>query len=205
MKALLGTKRGMTRVFTEDGRQVGVTVVEVGPCVVTQVKTARTDGYEAVQIAYGPVEARKAGKALIGHFGKAGKGTFRHVREVRGAGEGLALGSELTAGVFAKGDRVDVTGKSKGRGFAGVFKRFNFGGGKATHGSMFHRAPGSIGMRQDPGKVAKGKKLPGHMGDKRVTTRNLEVVEVLADKGVLLIRGSVPGAPNGLVFVQAAG
>lgn len=205
MKALLGTKRGMTRVFTEDGRQVGVTVVEVGPCVVTQVKTKETDGYEAVQIAYGAVEARKVAKALIGHFGKAGKGAFRHVREVRGAGAGLALGAELKADVFAAGDRVDVTGKSKGRGFAGVFKRFNFGGGKATHGSMFHRAPGSIGMRQDPGKVAKGKKLPGHMGDERVTTRNLEVVGVLADKGVLLIRGSVPGAPNGLVFVQAAG
>lgn len=204
MKALLGKKLGTTRVFKADGEVVAVTVVAAGPCTVTQLKTADRDGYEAVQLAFDAIEPRKANKARAGHFAKAGKGAFRFLREVRGEGAELKLGDELRAELFEKGDVVHVTGTSKGRGFAGVHKRWGFKGGRATHGSMFHRQPGSIGNRQDPGHVVKGKKLPGHMGDRRVTVRNLEVVDVLADRGWLLIKGSVPGAKNGLVMIRAA-
>ncbi|MCA9773417.1 MAG: 50S ribosomal protein L3 [Myxococcales bacterium] len=203
MKALLGKKLGMTRVFKPDGEAVAVTVVAAGPCTVAQLKTPENDGYSAVQLAYDPIEARKLTKPQIGHFAKAGKGTFRILREVRDFGEELAVGAELRADLFAKGDVVDIVGTSKGRGFAGVQKRYGFKGGRATHGSGFHRAPGSIGMRQDPGHTVKGKKMPGHMGDRRITIRNSEIVDVLADRGLLLIKGTVPGARDGLVMIRA--
>jgi len=203
MKALMGRKVGMTRIFTAEGRAVPVTVVQAGPCVVTQVKTVETDGYEAVQLGFDRVAERKVTKPLNGHMAKAGKGSFRFLREVRRADEDLpALGDELGVEVFAKGDKIHVTGKTKGRGFQGVMKRHNYKGGRATHGSRFHRRPGSIGMCQDPGKTLKGKALPGHMGDKRVTVKSLEVVDVLPDKGVILVKGAVPGGKAGVLFIR---
>ena len=200
---LLGKKLGMTRVFTEDGRWIDVTVLEAGPCTVIQRKSKDSDGYDAVQLGYDDAKESRVKKPLKGHFAKAGVAPKRNLREFRiGSESELKPGDEIKADIFTAGDRVDVTGTSKGKGFAGVIKRHGFGGGPGGHGSNFHRAPGSIGQCADPAKVYKNKKMPGHMGSERVTVQNLEVVEVDPDKNLLLIRGAIPGAKGGLIMVR---
>jgi large subunit ribosomal protein L3 len=203
---IIGRKVGMTQVFGADGVVTPVTVLKAGPCVVVQQKTAAKDGYEAVQI--GLVEDRPArvNKAIGGHYAKANVPPTRVRREVgvaRGA-TAPSAGDQVAVSIFNPGDTVDVVGRSKGRGFQGVIRRHNFGGGAATHGSMFHRAPGGIGASSFPSRVVKGKRFPGHMGDERVTTRNLKVVKVDAENHVLLLSGAVPGAAGGYVLIRKA-
>ncbi len=205
---LIGRKRGMTRVFTEAGQSVPVTVIEVVNNQVTQVKTEETDGYVALQVAAEPVKPNRVNKPMAGHFAKAGVEPCRILREFRVSAEEAAQyepGKAITVDLFETGQKVDVTGISKGKGFAGAVKRHNFRTQDATHGnSLSHRAPGSIGQCQTPGRVFKGKKMAGHMGDARVTTHNLEVVQVDAERGLLLIKGAVPGATGGSVIVKPA-
>jgi len=201
-KGLIGRKLGMTQVFSEDGAAIGVTVVEIEPSVIIQKKTKEIDGYEAIQLGYGRIKQQKVTKALQGHFRKADKGFFRFLREFRVAVGDYELGQELDVGAFNVGDYVDVTGTTKGKGFAGSVKRHGFRGGRATHGSMFHRAPGSIGASADPSRVFKGKRLAGHMGDVRKTVQNLVVMAVRPDKNLLLVKGAVPGSKKGLVLVR---
>jgi len=205
---LIGRKRGMTRVFTEQGDSIPVTVIEISPNRVTQVKTVDTDGYRALQVTLGEKRTNLLNKAQIGHFSKAEVEAGEGLWELRlndGEGDDLETGAELTVEQFEAGQKVDVTGTSKGKGFAGVIKRYNFAMQDATHGnSLAHRAPGSIGQCQTPGRVFKGKKMAGHMGDERVTTQNLEVVKVDVERNLLLIKGAVPGAKNGQVAVSAA-
>lgn len=207
---ILGKKIGMTQLFDdEEGRVVvvPVTVLQAGPCFVVQRKTVSTDGYEAVQLGLVDfVRDKLVNKPMRGHFDKAGVSPSRFVREFRleeGA-EGLQPGERVLADQFRPKERVDVTGTSKGKGFQGVVKRHNFKGGRATHGSMFHRAPGSIGQSASPSRVLKGVRLPGRMGGKQVTVRNLEIVEVRADEDVILVRGAVPGANGGYVKIRRA-
>jgi len=202
---IIGKKLGMTQVFDAEGKVVPVTVIEAGPCTVIQRKAANSDGYDAVQIGFGQRKAHRVGKPLLGHFQKAGKGAFGALRELRVASEtALDVGQEIKVDIFREGDFVDVTGQTKGRGFTGVVKRWNFKGGRATHGSMFHRAPGSIGASAWPSRVIKNMKMGGHYGDERVTVLNLKVVGVQPDRNILLVRGAVPGAKNSLVFVRRA-
>ncbi len=204
-KTILGKKLGMTQVWSDDDRLIPVTVVEAGPCVVSQVKSEETDGYTAVQIAFGDLSEKKVNKPTAGHFKKAGVAPKRHVAEIRtGDGESYELGQEITVEVFEAGEPVHVTGRSKGKGFAGVMKRHNYKGGPGGHGSHFHRAPGSVGQASTPSRVFKGLGLPGHMGDENVTVRNLEVVRVIADQNLLLIKGAVPGGKNGLLTIRSA-
>lgn len=198
---LLGLKLGMTHVFRADGRMVPVTVIEAGPCRVTQVKTSERDGYAAVQLAFGEQGERKASRPEKGHFAKANVPPFRHVREFQAAGE-VSVGATVKADIFAKGEIVDVIGVSKGKGFQGVMKRHHFHGGPESHGSMFHRAPGSIGSSSWPSRVWKNMKMAGHMGSVRVTTQGLEVVEVRADENLIFVRGAVPGARGSLVTIR---
>jgi len=198
---LMGKKLGMTRVFTEDGRWIDVTVLEAGPCTVVQRKTQEKDGYEAVQVGFGAMKASRATKPLAGHYAAAGLEPTRSLREFRvEPSDELKPGDQVRVDIFQPGDRVDVVGSSKGKGFAGVHKRHGFRGGPGGHGSMFHRRPGSIGQSADPAKVYKGKKMPGHMGNARVTVKNLEVVSVDPDKNLVIVRGGVPGA-NGATLV----
>ena len=202
---LIGKKIGTTQVFHEDGRADCVTAIEVGPCTVTQVKTSDNDGYESVQLGFEPV--RKLNKPRSGHLKRSGQHMFRHLREV-GADDvsEIEVGQTLDASVFEAGEAIEVTGKSKGRGFAGGVRRYNFRGGPKTHGqSDRHRAPGSVGAGSTPGRVIKGLRMAGHMGDERVTSRGLEVVLADAERNLLLVRGTVPGARNGLVIVRKAG
>jgi large subunit ribosomal protein L3 len=203
---ILGKKVGMTQYFREDGTVEPVTVIQAGPCVVVQAKTAARDGYEAVQL--GLVEERPArvGKPIAGHYKKAGVPPTRIRREVALApgGDPLKAGDQVLVSVFADGDRVDVVGTSRGHGFQGVVKRHNFRGGAATHGSMFHRAPGSIGASSYPSRVVKGMKAAGRMGGERVTVRNLRVAKVDAENNLLLLRGAIPGASGGYVIVRKA-
>ncbi len=195
----------MTQVFSEEGAAVPVTVIEAGPCVVVQKKTRETDGYEALQLGFGRKKQKRVTRPLQGHFRKADKGFFQVLREFRlDDCTEYDVGAELNVGMFDVGEYVDIIGTSKGRGFAGGVKRHGFKGGRASHGSMFHRAPGSIGASADPSRVLKGKKLPGHMGDKQVTVQNLVVFGVRPDRNLLLVRGSVPGATNGIVIVRNA-
>ncbi|AVJ56516.1 50S ribosomal protein L3 [Idiomarina sp. OT37-5b] len=205
---LVGRKVGMTRVFQEDGASVPVTVIEVLANRVTQVKSDDTDGYRALQVTTGEKKASRVTKPLAGHFAKAGTEAGRGLWEFRladGEGEDYTVGSELTVEVFAEVKKVDVTGTSKGKGFAGTVKRWNFRTQDATHGnSLSHRAPGSIGQNQSPGKVFKGKKMAGQMGNERVTTQSLELVRVDAERNLLLIKGAVPGATGGDVIVKPA-
>jgi len=205
---LIGRKRGMTRVFTEQGDSVPVTVVEVSPNRITQVKTVETDGYRALQVTLGTKRTSLLNKPQVGHFSKAEVEAGEGLWELRlndGEGADLETGAELKVDLFEVGQMVDVTGTSKGKGFAGVIKRYNFAMQDATHGnSLAHRAPGSIGMCQTPGRVFKGKKMAGHMGDERVTTQNLEVISVDTDRNLLLIKGAVPGAAGGQVTVLPA-
>ncbi|WP_404371883.1 50S ribosomal protein L3 [Kytococcus sedentarius] len=203
---VLGTKLGMTQVWDEDNRLVPVTVVQVAPNVVTQIRTQDTDGYGAVQIATGDIDPRKVSKPLRGHFEKAGVTPRRHVAELRTADSGsYELGQELTVETFENGATVDVTGTTKGKGFAGVMKRHGFAGVSASHGAhRNHRKPGSIGGCATPGRVFRGTRMAGRMGGERQTTQNLTIHAVDADKGLLLIKGAVPGARGGLVLVRSA-
>ncbi len=205
VSTILGRKIGMTQVFDEDDNVVPVTVIQAGPCVVSQVKTVATDGYDAVQIGFGEIKKSRVNKPMAGHFAKQGIAPTRYLREVRveNASEYKA-GDEQTVAAFAEVKKVDVTGTSKGKGFQGVIKRHGFGGGRASHGSHFHRIPGSIGQCATPSRVFKGVRLPGHMGCDTVTVKNLEVVRVDADQNLILVKGSVPGGKNGIVRVRMA-
>lgn len=206
VKGIVGRKCGMTRIFTEDGVSVPVTVIEVEPNRVTQVKSVENDGYAAVQVTVGARRQSRVNKAAAGHFAKADVGAGRGLWELSLDGSDVpALGAELTVSAFADGQMVDVTGRSRGKGFQGVIKRWNFSMQDATHGnSLSHRAPGSIGQNQSPGRVFKGKKMAGHMGDERVTVQTLEVVRVDVERNLLLIKGAIPGAPGADVIVRPA-
>ena len=205
---LVGRKTGMTRVFTEDGVSIPVTVIEATPNRVTAVKTAETNGYSALQVTAGTVKASRLSKPDAGQFAKAGVDAGRGLWEFRLAdneGADITVGSEITVEIFAEAKKVDVSGTSKGKGFAGAVKRWNFRTQDATHGnSLSHRAPGSIGQNQSPGKVFKGKKMAGHLGAERVTVQSLEVVRVDAERNLLLVKGAVPGAIGGDVIVKPA-
>ncbi|NMD58188.1 MULTISPECIES: 50S ribosomal protein L3 [Tsukamurella] len=209
IKGILGTKLGMTQVFDENNRVVPVTVVKAGPNVVTQIRTQAADGYDAVQLAFGAIDPRKVNKPVSGQFSKAGVTPRRHIAELRLADADAAadyeVGQELGADVFEAGSFVDVTGISKGKGYAGVMKRHGFAGLGASHGAQaVHRAPGSIGGCATPGRVFKGVRMAGRMGSDKVTTQNLSVFKVDADAGVLLIKGAIPGRKGGLVMVRTA-
>ena len=202
---LVGRKVGMTQIFSDRGELVPVTVLQAGPCTVVQKRVRATDGYDAVQVGFDPVtKKRGANKPAAGHFKKAGVAPQKVLREVRGmAPDEFELGQQLTADVFQVGEKVDVVGVSKGKGFQGGVKRHGFRGGADTHGSMFHRAPGSIGASSYPSRVFPGQHLPGHMGVDRVTAKNLAVVGIDAERGLLLVKGAVPGAPRGVVLITA--
>lgn len=204
-KGILGTKLGMTQVFAGGEELIPVTVIQAGPCRVVQKKTVESDGYEAIQLGYGETRPHLIGKPELGHLRKANVGPLKILREfkVESAGE-YEVGQELGAAIFKPGDYVDVTGTSKGKGFQGGMKRHGFSGGRATHGSMFHRAPGAISAHEYPARVFKGKKLPGQMGNKRVTVQNLQIVEVDAERNLIMVRGAVPGSNNGQVIVKNA-
>ncbi|MCX7816577.1 MAG: 50S ribosomal protein L3 [Syntrophales bacterium] len=201
-KGLIGRKLGMTQIFDEEGTAIPVTVIEVEPSVVIQIKTKEKDGYDALQLGYERVKKKVLTKPQIGHFDKVGKGYFRYLREIRCDVSGYEVGSEIRVDIFRPGEYVDVTGISKGRGFAGGVKRHGFRGGRASHGSMFHRAPGSIGSSSFPSRVFPGKRLPGHMGCERRTVQNLRVVAVRPEDNVLLVKGAVPGAPRGILLIR---
>ena len=203
---IIGRKVGMTQVFEADGTVVPATVIKAGPCVVVQAKTAQTDGYEAVQLGLVEERPAKVGKPLAGHYKKANVPPTRVRREVKvpAGAEAPKTGDQVLCSIFADGERVDVIGEGRGKGFQGVVKRHHFGGGAATHGSMFHRAPGSIGASSFPSRVVKGMRAAGRMGGGRVTTRNLKVVRVDADNHLLIVEGSVPGAPSGYVLIRKA-
>jgi large subunit ribosomal protein L3 len=203
-KGIIGKKLGMTQVFADDGATVGVTVVEVEPSVIVQVKTKDKDGYDAIQLGYGRTKQKNVTKPLQGHFNKANKGFFRNLKEFQAESEKYEAGQEITADLFQVGDFVDVVGTSKGKGFAGVVKRHGFAGGKATHGSMHHRAPGSIGASADPARVFKGTKMGGQMGNVRKTIQNIQVWQVRSDRNLLLLKGSVPGSENGFILIKKA-
>lgn len=209
IKGILGNKLGMTQVFDEQNRVVPVTVVKAGPCVVTQVRTEETDGYNAVQIAFGAIDPRKVTKPVAGHFAKAGVTPRRHIAEIRFADADAAanyeVGQELTADIFEAGAFVDVTGTSKGKGYAGTMKRHGFAGQGAAHGTQaVHRRPGSIGACATPGRVFKGMRMSGRMGGDRVTALNLKVQKVDTESGLLLIKGAIPGPKGCLVMVKSA-
>lgn len=202
-KAILGTKIGMTQIFDENGKVIPVTVILAGPCTVVQKKTVETDGYEAVQVGYGDVKEKKVNKPLKGHFAKADTANKKYLREFRLDDiSGLEVGSEIKADIFEAGEKIDVTGISKGKGFAGPMKRWGLHRGPMTHGSGYHRGSGSMGACSAPGRVMKGKKLPGHMGVEKVTVQNLEVVKVVADENIILVKGAVPGNKGGLVTIK---
>lgn len=202
-KGIIGKKLGMTQIFQEDGTCVPVSVVQAGPCVVLQKKSSTVDGYTALQLGYDAVNAIKANSALRGHCMKAGKGVFRYLREFKfNQMDSLNIGDELTVTQFAVGDLIDVTGISIGKGFQGVIKRHNFKGGRASHGSRFHRAPGSIGCSATPSRVFKNKKMPGQMGNERVTVQRLQVVRVDVDQNLILIKGAIPGSKNNVVIIK---
>jgi large subunit ribosomal protein L3 len=201
--ALLGKKIGMTQVFDDANRLVPVTVIEVGPCPITQVKTDEKDGYSAVQIGYSQQKKQRLSRAEAGHLDKSGVDPVSQLAEFRvQADNDLKAGDILTADHFKAGEKVDVIGTTKGRGFQGVVKRYGFAGGPASHGSMFHRRGGSYGMCQWPGHVIKGKKMPGHMGDVQRTVQNLTVIQVISEKNLILVKGSLPGAKGSLVTVR---
>ena len=205
MKGLIGKKLGMTQVFDEKGVLTPVTVIEVGPCVVTDVKTAERDGYSAIQLGFGSRKAKNVTKARKGHLAKAGVTGDRLpavLREIRGAE--AEIGAVLKADIFAAGEYLDVIGVTKGRGFQGTVKRWNFGGGRASHGGAWERRPGSIGCCEWPGRVNKGKKMPGHYGCDRRTVQNLQIVRVMVDDNCLLVKGAIPGCNGGIVTVRSA-
>ncbi len=201
-KAILGRKVGMTQIFDENGKVIPVTVVEAGPCTVVQVKTKDSDGYEAVQLGFGEVKEKKLIKPTKGHFAKASVTPKKYLREFRLEEVSYNVGDEIKADIFTAGETVDVTGTTKGKGFQGVIKRHGQSRGPMGHGSMYHRRPGSMGSTSTPGRVFKGKNLPGHMGVETVTIENLEIVKVDLDKNVLLIKGSVPGNKGAILKIR---
>ena len=204
-KAILATKVGMTQIFNEDGVLTPVTVLQAGPCVVTQVKTAQNDGYSAVQVGFVDIREKLVNKPQKGHFAKAGVDAKRYVREFRlDDAESYTVGQEIKADVFAAGDKIDATAKSKGKGFQGAIKRHGQSRGPMAHGSKYHRHAGSNGSATTPGRVFKGKHMPGHMGAVRVTVQNLEVVRVDAEQNLLLVKGAVPGPKKSLVMIKAS-
>ena len=204
-KAIIGKKVGMTQIFDETGKVIPVTVIEAGPCVVAQVKSNETDGYNAVQWGFGDVKESKVNKPVKGHFAKSKLALKKHLREFRmNSVEDVKVGDELKADVFTKGDKVDIQGTSKGKGFQGVIKRHGQSRGPMGHGSMYHRRPGSMGSTSTPGRVFKGKKLPGHMGNVTVTIQNLKVVRVDLDKNCILVKGSVPGNKGAILKIKDA-
>lgn len=202
-KAIMGTKLGMSQIFMEDGTVVPVTVIAAGPCVVVQKKTVENDGYDAVQVGFGDQKEKLANKPKKGHFAKANVALRKHVKEFRleNAAE-MNVGDEIKVDTFAEGERVDVTGISKGKGFAGSIKRWGQHRGPMTHGSGYHRASGSMGACSTPSKVRKGKKLPGHMGVEKVTVQNLDVVKIDAENNLICLKGAVPGAKGGLIVIK---
>ena len=204
MPGLIGKKIGMTSVFSADGKNVPCTVIEVGPCVVTQVKTVATDGYEALQLGFQDAKEKHTTKPLQGHFAKAGVTPKRHLAEFKGFGDNYKLGDTITVDLFSEADFVDIVGTSKGKGFQGVVKRHGFGGvGQTTHGQHNRlRAPGSIGACSYPAKVFKGMRMAGQLGNKRVTVQNLQVVKVIAEHNVLMIKGSIPGSKGSIVLIE---
>lgn len=205
INAIYGTKLGMTKVFDENDNMVPVTVVQAEPNTICQVKTAETDGYEAVQLGFGAIKAKKVNKPMAGHFAKQGVEPVRHLREVRvDNAADYKSGDTVTVANFADTKFVDVTGTSKGKGFAGVMRRYNFQGGPGGHGAHFHRAPGSVGMCATPSRVFKGMRLPGHMGVDTVTVKNLEVVRVDEEQNLILIKGALPGGKNATVRIRMA-
>lgn len=203
MKGILGRKIGMTEVFTKDGKLIPVTVVEVTPNVVTQIKTVESNGYNSIQLAFFDKKEKKASKASIGHTKKANTTPKRFLKEIRNMEGAYTVGDQITADLFSAGEIVDATGTSKGKGFQGVIKRFNQTRGPMAHGSRYHRGPGSLGTRR-PMRVFKAKKLPGHMGYETITIQNLEIVEANAKENYILVSGSVPGPKNGLVLIRSA-
>ena len=204
-KGIIGKKVGMTQIFDEKGNVIPVTVIEAGPCVVAQVKTVETDGYSAVQLGFGDVKEKKMNKPEKGHFAKANVANKKHLREFKlDDAQNLKVGDEIKADVFVAGDKIDVQGITKGKGFQGVIKRHGQSRGPMGHGSMYHRRPGSMGSTSTPGRVFKGKKLPGHMGVATVTIQNLDVVRVDIDKNVILVKGSVPGNKGAILKIKSA-
>lgn len=202
-KGLIGKKLGMTQIFDEQGKVIPVTVIEAGPCVVAQVKTVETDGYNAIQLGFGDVKESKINKPEKGHFAKSKLTPKKHLREFRlDSVENINVGDELKADTFTAGDQLDIQGTSKGKGFQGVIKRHGQSRGPMGHGSMYHRRPGSMGSTSTPGRVYKGKNLPGHMGYETVTVQNLEIVKVDMDKNVILIKGSVPGNKGAILKIR---
>lgn len=204
-KGLIGKKVGMTQIFDEAGKVIPVTAIEAGPCTVAQVKTVETDGYDAVQLGFGDIKLKKVIKPIQGHFAKTNLEPKKHLREFRlDDVSNFKVGDELKADVFEAGEKVDIQGTTKGKGFQGVIKRHGQHRGPMGHGSMYHRRPGSMGSTSTPGRVFKGKKLPGHMGVQTVTIQNLEVVRVDLDKNVILVKGSVPGAKGAILKIKSA-
>lgn len=205
MKGLIGKKLGMTSVYDEAGTAVPVTVIEAGPCVVVQQKNNKKEGYSAIQLGFADQKEQRMIKPALGHFKKAGVSAKRVLREFRVEDSAqVAVGDVINASAFAEVNFVDVTATSKGRGFQGVVKRYGFGGGRASHGGGWERRPGSIGMCEHPGRVFKGKKMPGQMGDYRVTTQNLKVIQVRPEENLIFIKGSIPGATGGIVVIKEA-
>ena len=204
-KGLIGKKLGMTQIFDEQGKVIPVTVIEAGPCVVAQVKTVETDGYNAIQLGFGDVKESKINKPEKGHFAKSKLTPKKHLREFRlDSVENINVGDESKADTFTAGDQLDIQGTSKGKGFQGVIKRHGQSRGPMGHGSMYHRRPGSMGPTSTPGRVFKGKKLPGHMGSQTITIQNLEVVRVDLEKNVILVKGSVPGAKGAILKLKTS-
>jgi large subunit ribosomal protein L3 len=206
VNALIGKKLGMSQLFSPDGEVTPVTVIQAGPCTVTQIKSVDSDGYNAVQLGFGEKKPQRTTKPLLGHFKKSGKGPFAVLREVRvdDVGE-FELGQEVSADIFQVGELVHVIGRSKGKGFAGTVKRWNFSIGPRSHGGMNKRPPGSIGCSATPARVVKGRKMPGQMGNRRETVKGLMVVDVRPEENIILIRGAVPGGRNGVVFIKKSG
>jgi large subunit ribosomal protein L3 len=202
-KGIIGIKLGMTQMFLEDGSCIPVTVVKAGPCVVTQKKSVSTDGYSAVQVGFQQIDASRAIKPMLGHCSKTGQGVFRYLREIKLDGQDeLKLGDALTVDQFELGDFVDISGTSIGKGFQGVMKRHNFRGGRTTHGSRFHRAPGSIGASATPSRVFKNKKMPGQLGNEQVTIQRLQIVRIDTADNLIMVKGAIPGHRNNLVLIK---
>jgi len=204
-KKLYGIKLGMTRYFLDEGGSTPATIIKAGPCVVIQRKTVDKDGYEAIQVGFELQKEERVNRPMRGHLKAAGERVFRHLREIPvDDASQFELGQEIGVDIFNIGDTVSVTGHSKGRGFTGVIKRWGFSGGRKTHGSRSHRVPGSIGMSATPGRVAKGKKMPGRMGNQKTTIKNLKVVDVRPDMGVIALKGAVPGSKNSIIEISGA-
>ncbi|MCI9177052.1 MAG: 50S ribosomal protein L3 [Clostridia bacterium] len=204
-KGLIGKKVGMTQIFDEQGKVIPVTVIEAGPCVIAQIKTVETDGYNAIQLGFGEVKEHKVNKPVKGHFIKSKLTPKKHLREFRlDSVENMNVGDELKVNTFEAGEKLDIQGISKGKGFQGVIKRHGQSRGPMGHGSMYHRRPGSMGPTSTPGRVFKGKKLPGHMGRETITIQNLEIIKVDLDKNAILVKGSVPGAKGAILKLKSS-